>query len=186
MKIRFIFCLFVVLLNNCVPENGLNSITESELKQHAHYLASDELKGRIINKEGIQKAEVYIADAFKEYGLEFLPGYTNYFINFKLFKYGFDPDNSILLLSKENNNFEGKPEIDFKPFFFSGLGEIESEIVFAGYGITAPEYEYDDYENLDVNGKIVFLLRHEPYNNDPEGKFSGTKVSNYSRFTTKL
>jgi hypothetical protein len=58
-------------------------------------------------------------------------------------------------------------------------------VVFAGYGITAPEYGYDDYAGLDVEGKVVFVLRHEPNEDDPESVFDGAEHSRHAYFTTK-
>ena len=65
-------------------------------------------------------------------------------------------------------------------------GSAKAEIVFAGYGITAPEYNYDDYNGLDVKGKIVLVLRHEPGENDTTSIFGGKNESKYSFLSTKL
>src|SRR5208337_3157915 len=55
---------------------------------------------------------------------------------------------------------------DFTPLNFSHSGHFKGRVVFAGYGITAPEYGYDDYAGVDVMGKIVLILRHEPQEMD--------------------
>ena len=62
---------------------------------------------------------------------------------------------------------------DFVPFNFSQTGPVTGTVVFAGYGITAPEYGYDDYAGLDVKGKIVLVMRHEPQESDPKSVFEG-------------
>ena len=62
---------------------------------------------------------------------------------------------------------------DFVPFNFSETGPLAGAVVFAGYGITAPEYSYDDYAGLDVKGKIVLVLRHEPQESDAKSVFEG-------------
>ena len=59
-----------------------------------------------------------------------------------------------------------------------GIGDktnIRGEVVFAGYGISAAEYNYDDYKNLDVTGKIVLVLAHEPRENDATSAFNGVE-----------
>jgi hypothetical protein len=67
---------------------------------------------------------------------------------------------------------------DFVPYELSGNRPAEGELVFAGYGITAPEYNYDDYKELDVKGKIVVVLRQEPGQTDSAQKsFSGIKLT---------
>ncbi len=58
-------------------------------------------------------------------------------------------------------------------------------MVFAGYGITAPEYNYDDYKGIDVNGKIVLIMRHEPQEFDEKSIFSGKVYTQHSQFWSK-
>jgi hypothetical protein len=60
------------------------------------------------------------------------------------------------------------------------------EVVFAGYGITAPEHEYDDYEGIDVEGKAVLVFRHEPREEDMDSGWKGAGNTNHSYFQTKL
>jgi hypothetical protein len=74
---------------------------------------------------------------------------------------------------------------DFVPFPFSDNASAEASIVFAGYGITAPDLEYDDYEGIDVEGKIVLVLRHEPQQKDPESVFNGTANTRHAFFKAK-
>ena len=57
--------------------------------------------------------------------------------------------------------------------------------MFAGYGITAPEYDYDDYAGIDVKGKIVMLLRHEPQEFDEKSVFGGKVYTNHAQFESK-
>ncbi|MEC7984838.1 MAG: M28 family peptidase, partial [Myxococcota bacterium] len=74
---------------------------------------------------------------------------------------------------------------DWMVFPFSDEGSIEGEVVFAGYGITAPEYKWDDYKDIDVTGKIVLVLRREPGADDPNSAFDGTETTKYSYFQSK-
>ena len=60
---------------------------------------------------------------------------------------------------------------DFLPLSFSSDGEISGELVFAGYGISAPKLNYDDYSGIDVKDKIVIVLRYTPEGNDPKSPF---------------
>jgi len=79
----------------------------------------------------------------------------------------------------------GKLGADFRPFDFSSTGTVNAELVFAGYGITAPEYAYDDYRGLDVRGKVVLILRYEPNENDPTSVFAGARHTSHAYFATK-
>ena len=74
---------------------------------------------------------------------------------------------------------------DFVPFNFSQTGPLSGAVVFAGYGITAPEYHYDDYAGLDVKGKIVLVLRHEPQESDAKSVFEGKTYTQHAQFAAK-
>ena len=67
----------------------------------------------------------------------------------------------------------------------SAAGEVSGNVVFAGFGITAPEYNYDDYAGLDVKGKIVLLLRHEPQEFDEKSVFEGKVYTAHSQIFSK-
>jgi len=73
----------------------------------------------------------------------------------------------------------------FIPFNFSSSGKAAGEVVFAGYGITAPEYHYDDYEGLDAKGKLVLILRHEPQEFDEKSVFEGRSFTQHAEFRAK-
>ncbi|HET7224896.1 MAG TPA: M28 family peptidase, partial [Candidatus Eisenbacteria bacterium] len=74
---------------------------------------------------------------------------------------------------------------DFEPLGFSANGTLTAQVVFAGYGITAAEYHYDDYANLDVRDKIVLVLRNEPNEMDSTSIFDGDVNTPYSDPRTK-
>ena len=73
----------------------------------------------------------------------------------------------------------------FIPFSFSSSGTVSAPVVFAGYGITANEYHYDDYAGIDVKDKIVLLLRHEPQEHDEKSVFEGKELTQHSTFAIK-
>jgi hypothetical protein len=183
LKLLF-FLLMIPLVVTC-ETRGLPSITSEELRDHVEYLASDELEGRMTGETGTRMAEEYIAQAFSEFGLSSLPEEDDYFLEFDLYEYGYDPEKTYVQLDVEGIVYSGQPGKDFTPFFFTDTGEAEAEVVFAGYGITAPEYGYDDYEGLDVSGKIVLLLRHEPNKEDQKSPFHGYGYTRHAYFVTK-
>jgi len=167
------------------PASGDSTFGTGELRSHIEYLASDALEGRDTGAPGIKKAETYVAGAFREYGLKPLPGEKNYFVDFTLYRQGYDGAGTRMSIDAGRRGLRAKAGVDFRPFSFSDAGEIEAEVVFAGYGVTAPDLEYDDYAGLDVEGKIVFVLRHEPNERDPESPFNGTETTDHATFTTK-
>ena len=161
------------------------AVSAEELERHVGYLASDDLFGREAGSEGIRLAEEYIAAEFLAAGLTPLPGEDDLFLEFTIYRRGFDPGRSILGFEVGGREIEAKPGQGFRPFDFSDEGGVRAPVVFAGYGIRAPEYGYDDYAGLDVEGKIVLVFRHEPNENDPASPFNGTSHTRHALFLTK-
>lgn len=155
------------------------------LRHHVEFLASDELRGRKTGTPGVRRAEEYIARRFEEYGLLPLPGEPDFFLEFSVYQYGFDEKATALTVTSGSKNLKAGPGRDFKPFPFSPDGSWEGDLVFAGYGITAPEYGYDDYEGLDVRGKIVLVLRYEPSYGRYGELFDGNALTRHALFAEK-
>jgi hypothetical protein len=145
-------------------------ITADEIKQHITYLASDELKGRDSGTEEIKAAAVYISDEFKNYGLEplFKGDYLQEFPFIKTIE--LTDKNSLIFLVNEN---EVKPNLkeDYITVPFSGNAEVNAKLVFAGFGISAPDLKYDDYDGIDIKDKIVIVIRNTPEPNVPHSEF---------------
>lgn len=165
-------------------KKGSALIDADQMRAQVEFLASDDLLGRDTGSPGIRKAEDYIARQFKRLDLAPLPGRDDYFVDFTLYRQGYD-DATAIALRVGGREITGKSGVDFRPFPFSEEGTVEADVVFAGYGITATEYDYDDYGGLDVEGKLVLVLRHEPGEKDPDSRFDGTSSSNHALFTTK-
>ncbi|HYE79997.1 MAG TPA: PA domain-containing protein, partial [bacterium] len=157
----------------------------ARLKADIEYLASDALEGRFPGTRGCEQAAGYIAAQMEAAGLE--PGGDDgtYFDGFS-FTSGVDLgsgnaarlDAGGLLSQLEVNE-------DFVPLFFSPNGIAAGPVVFAGYGISAEEFAYDDYAGLDVAGKVVLVLRHEPGVDDPASPFKGKGMTRYADLRTK-
>jgi hypothetical protein len=154
------------------------------LERHVTYLAADALGGREIGSPGIVTAEDYIAETFNGFGLENYPGATR-FLGFPLYTDGYDGSRSRLTIHTDGSEVHGALGRDFRVFPFSSPGTVAAPLVFAGYGITAPEYGYDDYEGLDVTGKLALVLRYEPEEADPDSVFAGTRTTEHSYFVRK-
>jgi len=157
--------------------------TTAELQKHAKYLASEQLTGRGVDTPGIKLAKDYIAAEFAKHGLK--PGGDNgsYFQGF---------DVAVGVTIKEPSAFKLASEAPLVPaeqwvaLGLSTSNKVESELVFAGYGITATDYGYDDYAGVDVKGKIAVVLRYEPppkNSNSPFKKYP--EYSAHSALRTK-
>jgi hypothetical protein len=151
---------------------------------HIKYLASPEMKGRESGSPELERAAQYIASQFRADGLKPPDG--------KSFLQAFDVTTSAKLgranrfeLINGANTENLQPGKDFVPFNFSSHGKVSGGVVFAGYGITAPEYNYDDYAGLDVHGKLVLVLAHEPQEFDDKSVFNGKIYTDHSQFYSK-
>lgn len=157
------------------------------VKADIKYLSSDELEGRGVETAGIELAASRILADFEKYGLK--PGMPD-----GTYRQPFDIVVGQVQVAKETKlqitvdgaTTELNVGKDFQPLQRGGSGTAESELVFVGYGITSEEDKYDDYANIDVEGKVVVILRREPQQGTVDGAFRGTETSNHSYIDTKL
>jgi hypothetical protein len=160
------------------------SIDPERVLNHIKYLASPEMRGRATGSPELEKAAEYIAHEFKTIGLAPVDG-KSYFQAF--------PVTTDAKLGRDNRfeyteggkTFHLKSGEDFVPFNFSSRGKVAARVVFAGYGITAPEYNYDDYQGVDIKGKLVIVLRHEPQEFDEHSVFDGKVYTEHAQFSSK-
>jgi len=145
-------------------------ITSEEIKEHITFLASDELKGRDSGTEEIKAATDYIAKEFNSYGL--MPIFNrDYLQEFPFIKtIELTDKNTISFLTNEN---EVKPKLkeDYITVPFSGNSDVNANLVFVGFGISAADLEYDDYAGIDVKDKIVIVIRNTPEPNVAHSEF---------------
>lgn len=126
------------------------------------YLASEDLQGRGAGGKGLERAAKYIEERFKALGLQ-PAGENGSFRQALQVTTGAKPGGANHLEAiTGSNETRLRLNSDFTPLSFSSNGEVTAPVVFAGYGVTAPEFQYDDYSHLDVKNKIVLVLRYEP------------------------
>jgi len=186
-KIAFLFFLNLPLLlwSQETPDEGLLSITPEEMKTHVYFLASDEMKGRNTPSPELDSCAAYIAGEFATYGLKPVDSTNSYFQDFNVLRARLAEPNSLTLTtSKGDTNYQIK--YDFVPLHLTANRKIKASIVFAGYGITAPEYNYDDYRNIDAKGKIVLIFTNEPQEKDTTSVFDGAKNTDHSKLLIKV
>ena len=148
-----------------------NSISEDDIRAPLKMISSDEFEGRSPTSEGEKKTLDYLTSQFKEAGLE--PGNGDSFLQeVALMEITANPDMALTIGDnvfqyKENMVASSKREQE-------SVSLNNSELVFVGYGVNAPEYGWNDYEGLDVKGKTVVILVNDPGFENPEsGKFQG-------------
>jgi len=184
--IAFALCLLLTgnIYSQKKVEQGLNKITPELLKQYIDYLASDSMKGRNTPSRELNLAADYIAQEFASMGVQKVNG--SYFQNIPFCTKNLDVNLSFLKISLGENSKSFKLKTEFTPFEMTADASVKSAIVFAGYGITAPEYSYDDYKDIDVEGKIVLVMKHEPGEKDSKSPFDGERDTKYSFVSNKL
>jgi aminopeptidase YwaD len=124
-------------------------------------LSAPDMEGRGAGTKGLARAADLIVNRYKE--LKIAPAGTHgYRQPFTLITGARLKSDNKLVVVNAGTRKDLKTNQDFVPFSFSSSGQVEGGVVFAGYGITADEYQYDDYAGLDVKGKIVVVLRYEP------------------------
>jgi len=166
-----------------------SNISPERLQQHVNFLASPALKGRATGTPELNRAAQYIAEQFQKAGLEPAAG-KSYFQKFPV-TVGAElgKQNRATIVAPNGSPAIGERKLrleeDYIPLNFSDSGEASVPVVFAGYGITAPEYNYDDYAHLDVAGKAVIVLRHEPQEDDPHSVFEGRELTPHAQIVNK-
>src|SRR5436305_1299632 len=197
MKAIFvIFALSAMTALAAEPEDklrpSLEAITPDGLLAHVKMLSSDEFEGRAPGSKGEELSVNYITEQFKRIGLK--PG---------------NPDNTYVqevplagITSAPKMSFvtDGKArDLKYPDEFVASSARLQqdikidnSDIVFVGYGIVAPEYGWDDYKNVDVRGKTILMLINDPPVPDPkdpskldEKMFKGKAMTYYGRWTYK-
>lgn len=155
--------MLVTLVAACGGPRGSStdpSIVAGELRAHVEWLASDALGGRRAGTPEADRAARYLANEFKRYGLTPLGDDGDYLQAFS-FVAGVElgSGNRMQAVGDSVGFTVGT---DWRPLAFSGNGGGDYEVVFAGYGISAPDEGYDDYADLDVRGKAVLVIPYGP------------------------
>jgi hypothetical protein len=167
--------------------SGAPAFSPERYLEEVKYLASPEMKGREDGSPELEKAAQYIAGYFKADGLKTLDG-KSYLQPFEVTtsaKLGKGNRFDFTLASAGTGRVDLQLNKDFIPFSFSSRGKASAGVVFAGYGITAPEYNYDDYAGIDVHGKFVVVLAHEPQEYDEKSVFEGKIYTDHAQYYSK-
>ncbi len=171
MKRKITLFLFAAALlihpSSASLQSSKSEPSPQRIASHVAYLASDKLQGRRAGTEGAEMAAQYIAKQFRDVGLRPKASFLQPF-----------PFISSVRLGRENRFQMKTPqsrllkvEEDFMPLAFSSSTVASASVVFVGYGISAPELQYDNYAS-DVKGKIVLLLRGSPDGDNPHSRFA--------------
>jgi hypothetical protein len=160
---------------------------EERMRRDVTYLASPECEGRGPGTKGIDLAADYIANEFKKTGLKPAGADGTYFQPFKIAGITqLGSPNRLVFSGPEGKQIELKINDEFRPLGLSGSGKASAPLVFAGYGVTAEGAKYDDYKDLDVEGKVVMVLRKTPRPDSTTQPFDGNRARTHGALNTKV
>jgi Zn-dependent M28 family amino/carboxypeptidase len=185
--------LFILFFISCNTEKksiekAMESITAEDMKNYISVIASDDFLGRAPSTIGEEKTIKYLEEEFKKIGLK--PANNgSYLQEVSLVK--MTSDQSMKL---DISGGKSKISLNFSDDFIGGTPQTSelvqiknSDIVFVGYGINSPEYNWNDYQGLDVKGKTVLMLVNDPgYATSDTALFTGKAMTIYGRWTYKF
>jgi Zn-dependent M28 family amino/carboxypeptidase len=166
------------------PSAGIDA---EKIRAHVKFLSSDLLEGRGMGQRGSDIAAEYIATLFALDGLKPAGDQGTYFQEVPMVSVTTLPDTTLSLVPKNGEPLQLKNLDDFVIHNETQkeVADIDAPIVFVGYGITAPEYKWDDYKGVDLKGKVALLFVNEPTSDDPKF-FKGKALTYYGRWTYKF
>ena len=183
--IKYALLINLFLLFGCTNESG---IEEDNLHKHTKILSSDEFGGREPGSPGGELTKNYIKDEFKSYGLK--PINDKYLLEVPLSKMEVDLAQSFLSIEvngKNKNLIPGKEAVFWSKRVQESITINDSDLIFMGYGVNAPEYEWNDYDGIDVKGKTLVILINDPgFGTKDPNLFNGKAMTYYGRWVYKF
>jgi len=193
MRVPLVTLVFALAACTTVPEPtppdaALKDISGPALLAHIRTLASDEYEGRFPGSKGEQLTVKYVEDQFRALSLE--PGNPNGTYIQKVSLVGITPDPSMALTFSTEGRPSKPVSLRFHDDFVAWTKRVAEDVsvdadtVFVGYGITAPEYQWDDFSGADLKGKMLIVLVNDPGYEDAS-LFGGKAMKYYGRWTYK-
>jgi Zn-dependent M28 family amino/carboxypeptidase len=165
---------------------ALQKIDPERIRAHVRFLADDLLEGRGTGQRGGDIAAEYIATQFALDGLKPAGDNGTYMQKIPMVGITPQPETKLSLVRWDGTVIDLKPLDEYVTYDQTQQpqSDVDADIVFVGYGIEAPEYDWDDYKGADVKGKVLLMLVNEPPSDDPKF-FKGKALTYYGRWTYK-
>jgi len=165
---------------------ALETINPEHIRWHVRYLSHDLLEGRGTGQRGGDIAAEYMATQFAEAGLKPAGDHGTYMQKVPLVGITTLPETHFSLIPRQGETMNLKPLDEYVAYDQTqqAQSEVDADVVYVGYGIEAPEYNWDDYKGVDVRGKVLLMLVNEPPSDDPKF-FKGKALTYYGRWTYK-
>ncbi len=179
--------IFVCLLAFAQQQAAVNAVNSEHIRAHVKFLSSDLLEGRGTGQRGGSLASAYIATQFELYGLKPAGENGSFLQKVPMLGIATDPQTKISLVPAQGAplNLALATDIVAMDESQQPASDLDADIVFVGYGISAPEYQWDDYKGVDLRGKVLLMLVNEPPSDDPKF-FNGKALTYYGRWTYKF
>jgi len=186
---KHIFLISSLLLISCNKTDiSFADSADQRLRNWIETISSDEFEGREPGTLGAQLAKNYIAQQLSQLGLDPVSG-NSFFLNVPASKITLkDQSYATITFRNQDRKLETGKEVVFWTKHATEYKKLrDSEIVFVGYGIVAPEYDWNDYEGIDVRGKTVVMLINDPgFETGNLRLFNGRSMTYYGRWTYKF
>jgi Zn-dependent M28 family amino/carboxypeptidase len=182
-----LLAIFCASSADAQTDNAASRITTQEIDAYLRFLSSDLLEGRAPATRGGQIAEEYIATQLQVFGVKPGVGDSSYFQRVPIDVVRADPASiKVTASGKANANLRFTDDVVVWPGSATDASSARGELVFVGYGATAPEYKWDDFKRTDVRGKILLVLVNDPPAPASEPNlFGGKAMTYYGRWTYK-
>lgn len=164
---------------------AIETIRKEELKADLFFLASDGMRGRLTGSPEYALAAEWIGARYARLGLQPVAPDRSFFHRFDLSLARLGEGNRLILSPSPDARRVARQGEDFYPLIFSADAEAKGQVVFKGFGISAPELNWDDYQGRSVNGSIVMIFDGEPAPTDPNSVFDGLVTSEYANSLRK-
>ncbi len=164
---------------------AIQAIKPENIETHVRFLSHDLLEGRGTGQRGGDLAAEYIATQFALYGLKPAGDKGTYMQKVPMVGITPGADTRFAFVPANGKPLDLKPLDEYVAYDQTqqAASDIDAEIVYVGYGIEAPEYNWDDYKGVDVKGKVLLMLVNQP-TDDPK-IFHGKALTYYGRWTYK-
>src|SRR6266550_5066359 len=159
---------------------AIETIRKDEMKADLFFLASDGMRGRLTGSPEYALAAEWIAARYARLGLQPVAPDGSFYHRFDLLLSRLAEGNRLIVSTGPDSRRVARQGEDFYPLIFSADAEARGRVLFQGFGISAPDLNWDDYRGRSVKGSIVMIFEGEPAPDDPKSVFDGLVTSEYA------
>src|SRR6476661_2775992 len=164
---------------------AIETIRRDDLKADLFFLASDAMRGRLTGTPEYALAAEWIAARYARLGLQPVAPDGTFYHRFDLVLSRLAEGNKLTVSTGPDSRRVARQGEEFYPLIFSADAEAHGRVLLKGFGISAPELNWDDYKGGSVKGSIVMIFEGEPAPNDPKSQFDGLVTSEYANSLRK-